>query len=94
MIFYYVARSIYPIPIRTAIMNIEKLREQQKKLAASFKDVTVKIKKAEIEDRKHRYENAGRELEQIYLSDPLCTDSQKIADICSKYFVQSKNLIV
>jgi hypothetical protein len=72
--------------------NVEKLKEQQIRLAASFKNVTLRLRKAQIEDRKQRYENAGKDLEQLYLSDPTCSNSKKIVSLCAQYFGSSSDL--
>lgn len=67
--------------------TIDKLREQQKKIEAARKEINLKIKKAELAEKKQIYEKAGKDLEQIFKSDPTCSDSKKIAAICSKYFL-------
>lgn len=69
--------------------TIYKLKEQQKRIEAARKEINSKIKKAELAEKKLRYEKAGKDLEQLFKSDPTCGDSKKIAAICAKYFVAS-----
>jgi hypothetical protein len=65
---------------------IERLRERQKKLESARRSINAKIKKAELLEKKQCYENAAREMEQVFKVDPSCGGSKIMAGICAKYF--------
>jgi hypothetical protein len=67
--------------------DVSKYEQQLKALDERRKKMAALMKKAKIKEEREKFNNAGKELFDIYQNDPLCKDSSKIVAICKKYFL-------
>lgn len=67
-----------------------RLAEKLKTLDAVRKKTMLQMKKAEEEEKRNKFINAGKDLFEHFKTDPLCKESSELAAICKKYFVVSE----
>ena len=67
--------------------DVSKYEQQLKVLDEKRKKMAALMKKAKIKEEREKFNNAGKELFEIYNNDPLCKDTSKIVAICKKYFL-------
>jgi len=68
--------------------SLQQMQERKQKLADTLKTLSVAIRKAEGEERIQNYINIGKDIEQLFLEDHGCSNSQRLTELCSRYFGQ------